>query len=47
MKTIVERMDDNEDIFRKILDDEAFQNAVREHYLGRVFSQAREVAPSG
>ena len=41
LKTIVGRMDDNADIFRRILDDPAFQAIVREHYLGRVYGQAR------
>ncbi len=34
-------MDDNADIFRRILDDAAFQAVVREHYLQRVYGQAR------
>ncbi|MGA2514566.1 MAG: DEAD/DEAH box helicase family protein [Candidatus Limnocylindrales bacterium] len=41
MKGIVSRMDDNQDIFRKILDDPVFQSVVMDHYLQRVFSQAR------
>ena len=41
LKTIVGRMDDNADIFRRILDDPAFQAIVREHYLTRVYGQAR------
>ena len=44
LKTIVGRMDDNADIFRRILDDPAFQAIVREHYLGRVYGQARASA---
>ena len=32
IKSIVERMDDNADIFGKILDDPAFQAVVRDHY---------------
>lgn len=50
IKSIVGRMDGNEDIFRKILDDPAFQAVVRDHYLGRVYGQARAgsgPAPSG
>jgi type I restriction enzyme R subunit len=45
IKSIVERMDDNADIFGKILDEPAFQAAVMEHYLRRVFEQARTDAP--
>ena len=40
IKSIVGRMDDNEDIFRKILDDAAFQAVVMNHYLQRVFDRA-------
>jgi type I restriction enzyme R subunit len=45
IKSIVERMDDNADIFGKILDEPAFQAAVMDHYLRRVFEQARTDAP--
>ena len=45
IKSIVERMDDNADIFGKILDEPAFQAAVMDHYLRRVFEQARLPAP--
>ena len=41
IKSIVERMDDNADIFGKILDDQVFQTVVMEHYLQRVYGQAR------
>ena len=34
-------MDDNADIFGKILDEPAFQAVVMEHYLQRVFEGAR------
>jgi hypothetical protein len=34
-------MDDNADIFQRILDDPAFQSIVMNHYLRRVFTQAR------
>jgi len=36
IRSIAERMDDNADIFRRILDDPAFQAVVMDHYLGRV-----------
>ena len=41
IKSIVGRMDDNQDIFQRILDDPAFQTIVMDHYLRRVFTQAR------
>jgi type I restriction enzyme R subunit len=41
IKSIVGRMDDNQDIFQRILDDPAFQSIVMNHYLRRVFTQAR------
>jgi type I restriction enzyme R subunit len=41
IKSIVERMDDNADIFQKILDEPMFQSVVMEHYLKRVFETAR------
>ena len=45
IKSIVARMDDNADIFGKILDDPAFQSTVMEHYLQRIFEHARTPAP--
>ena len=41
ISTMVARMDDNEDLFKRVLDDREFQAAVREHYLVRIFEQAR------
>lgn len=41
ISTMVGRMDDNEDLFKRVLDDREFQAAVMEHYLRRVFEQAR------
>ena len=46
IKSIVERMDDNADIFGKILDEPAFQAVVMEHYLQRVFDRARSEPPA-
>ena len=34
-------LSDNADIFKRILDEPAFQAVVMEHYLERVFAQAR------
>ena len=41
IKSIVGRMDDNADIFRKILDDPTFQAVVMDHYLQRVFERKK------
>lgn len=41
ISTMVSRMDDNEDLFKRVLDDREFQAAVMEHYLRRVFERAR------
>jgi type I restriction enzyme R subunit len=41
IKSIVGRMDDNADIFQKILDEPKFQAVVMDHYLKRVFAQSR------
>ena len=41
MKGIVGRMDDNAGIFKRILDDPEFQSLVMDHYMARVFEQAR------
>ena len=41
IRSIVGRMDDNADIFKRILDDSTFQTVVMEHYLQRVFEEAR------
>lgn len=45
ISTMVARMDDNEDLFKRVLDDREFQAAVMEHYLRRVFEQARVPDP--
>ena len=47
ISTMVGRMDDNEDLFKRVLDDREFQAAVMEHYLRRVFEQARGADASG
>jgi type I restriction enzyme, R subunit len=46
ISTMVSRMDDNEDLFKRVLDDREFQAAVMEHYLRRVFEQARSAPPA-
>jgi type I restriction enzyme R subunit len=45
MRSVLGRMDDNQDLFRQILDDEAFKTVVMEHYLRRVFDGARGPTP--
>ena len=47
VKSIVGRMDDNADIFQRILDEPAFQSIVMNHYLRRVFTQARATGEAG
>jgi len=37
LATILKRVDDNEEIFKRILDDEAFQALIKEWYAKRVF----------
>jgi type I restriction enzyme R subunit len=44
MKGIVERMDDNADLFGQILDDPVFKAVVMDHYMQRVFDRARSPA---
>jgi hypothetical protein len=38
-------MDDNQDIFQRILDDPTFQSVVMNHYLRREFTQVRARGP--
>ena len=42
MKTVVGRMDDNEAIFKRVLDDPEFQAALKELYATRVYRRARD-----
>jgi type I restriction enzyme R subunit len=42
MDTVVTRMDDNEAIFKRILDDEEFSEVLKDLYAGRVYRRARE-----
>ena len=41
LDTVVRRMDDNEAIFKRILDDQEFQSVLMEFYAKRVFERAR------
>jgi type I restriction enzyme R subunit len=41
LDTVVRRMDDNEAIFKRILDDQEFQSVLMDFYARRVFDRAR------
>ena len=45
MNTIVTRMDDNEAIFKRILDDPEFKGLLEDFYLDRIYQQLREPQP--
>lgn len=42
MGTVVARMDDNEAIYKRFLDDEEFRQFLMDLYAGRVYSRARQ-----
>jgi hypothetical protein len=42
MNTIVTRIDSNEAIFKRILDDEEFQGVLADFYLRKVYERLRE-----
>jgi type I restriction enzyme, R subunit len=42
MGTIVGRMDSNEEIFKRILDDEEFQSVLLDYYVAKVYRRLRE-----
>jgi type I restriction enzyme, R subunit len=44
MDTIVKRMDSNEEIFKRILDDEDFRAALADFYLARVYGHLRDTS---
>ena len=39
--TVVRRMDDNEGIFKRILDDTSFQQTILDHYAERLYGRLR------
>jgi len=41
LDTVVRRMDDNEDIFKRILDEPAFRQTVLDHYAERLYGRLR------
>jgi type I restriction enzyme R subunit len=43
MDTIVARMDSNEGIFKRILDDDDFQTVLLDYYLEKIFARFREI----
>ena len=47
MRTVVDRMDENEAIFKRILDDDEFRSTVFEHYLRRVYDSLRQPQGGG
>ncbi len=42
LKTVISRMDENDALFRRILDDPEFQQAVKEFYVRDVYRKARD-----
>jgi type I restriction enzyme R subunit len=44
MGTVVSRMDENEEIFKRILDDEEFPTLIGDYYLKKVYGQLRDAA---
>lgn len=45
LKTVISRMDENDTLFRRILDDTEFQEAVKDFYGTKVYLQARKSQP--
>jgi type I restriction enzyme, R subunit len=41
LDTVVKRMDENDDIFRRILDDDATRQTVLDHYAERLYGRLR------
>jgi len=44
MRAVVTRMDANEDIYKKILDDQPLQDAVKAHYAKSVYDKLRKAS---
>jgi type I restriction enzyme R subunit len=42
MGTVVGRMDDNEAIFKKVLDDDEFRQVLMDYYASRVYVKSRD-----
>ena len=45
LQTIITRVDANDDIFKKILDDEDFRSALGEFYLRKVYDRLQAISP--
>jgi hypothetical protein len=45
LDTVVSRMDENEAIFKRILDDAEFRQVLMDLYASRVYRRARERGP--
>ena len=41
MDTVIDRMDENDTIFKRILDDPEFQQVLKDFYAKRVYGKAR------
>ena len=46
LNTIIARADTNDEIFKKILDDEEFKSAIESYYLRKVYDRLRETSAS-
>jgi type I restriction enzyme, R subunit len=46
LDTVVRRMDDNEEIFKRILDEPDFQQAILDFYASRLYERLRVAAPA-
>jgi type I restriction enzyme, R subunit len=47
LQTIITRVDANDEIFKKILDDEDFRATLGEFYLRKVYDRLQDAAPAG
>ena len=43
LKTVIGRMDENDALFRRILDDPEFQEVIKDFYGAKVYREARKV----
>jgi len=44
MNTIITRMDSNNEIFKRVLDDQDFRTLLADYYVKKVYDQLREAA---
>ena len=45
LKTVISRMDENDALFQRILDDNEFQEAIKDFFARKVYQQARGDLP--